>query len=155
MHVLVINGPNLNFLGRREPHVYGHQTLADLERLLRTAAEEAHCRIEFFQSNHEGAIIDRLQQTDGFDGALTHTSIAVRDAIAAVSPPVIEVHLTNIFAREEFRQRSVLSPVCRGVIIGFGFDSYWLALQQLLRLNGEAPKVPKAPKARKKVPARR
>ena len=155
MHVLVINGPNLNFLGRREPHVYGHQTLADLEGLLRTAAEEAGCRVEFFQSNHEGALIDRLQQTEGFDGvilnagALTHTSIAVRDAVAAVSLPVIEVHLTNIFAREEFRQRSVLSPVCRGVIIGFGFDSYWLALQQLLRLAG------KAAKPRKKAPTRR
>lgn len=149
MHFLVINGPNLNFLGRREPHVYGHQTLGDLERMMHEAAEKSHCRLDFFQSNHEGALIDRLQQTEGYAGiilnagALTHYSIAVRDAVAAVSVPVIEVHLTNIFGRDEFRRHSVLSPVCKGVIVGFGFDSYWLALQQLIRLVSASTADPK------------
>lgn len=148
MHFLVINGPNLNFLGRREPHVYGHQTLGDLEAMLREASEKAGCRLDFFQSNHEGAIIDKLQQTDGYAGlilnagALTHYSIAIRDAVAAVPVPVIEVHLTNIFGRDEFRRHSVLSPVCKGVIVGFGFDSYWLALQQLIRLVAPAATNP-------------
>ncbi|MDE7110689.1 MAG: type II 3-dehydroquinate dehydratase [Muribaculaceae bacterium] len=135
--VLIINGPNLNLLGRREPEIYGSETMESfLESLGATNS------IEYFQSNHEGAIIDKLHSI-GFDsanyagivlnaGAYTHTSLAIADAIAAIELPVVEVHISNIHAREEIRHRSLISGVCRGVIAGFGLDSYRLGVEALL-----------------------
>lgn len=138
--ILIINGPNLNLLGHRQPEIYGHSTLSDIAAELdREFADRA--RINWFQSNSEGAIIDRLHQAgyreivDGIilnAGAYTHTSLAIADAIAAIPVPVVEVHLSNIFAREEIRHRSLIAPVCRGSIAGFGADSYRLALLALL-----------------------
>lgn len=137
MKLLILNGPNLNLLGEREPAVYGHGTLETLEEELRTAFPEAE--FAFFQSNHEGALVDRLHAAhrDGTDGvvfnpgAYAHTSVALRDAIAAVAPPVVEVHLSNVYAREDFRQRLVLSAVCAGVITGLGAAGYHLAVRYL------------------------
>jgi len=150
MKILVVNGPNLNLLGRREPGIYGTATLADLEQRLTTLAKAGKWQIEFFQSNHEGALIDRLQTLDTAiagiilnAGGLTHTSVSLRDAVAALSVPVVEVHLSNIFAREEFRQTSLLSSVCRGIISGLGFDGYEAAFRFLTGL------VPTAPTRRK------
>ncbi len=136
MRFLVLHGPNLNLLGSREPEIYGHTTLDDINKAVTDAAKpnEVAC----FQSNHEGELIDKLQEP-GFDGVLlnpggfTHTSVALRDAVSALSVPVIEVHLSNIYAREEFRQRSLLSGVCKGVISGFGAQSYLLGIQALLK----------------------
>jgi len=135
--ILVIHGPNLNLLGTREPHLYGTQTLAQINQYIGTSFPDLE--FEFFQSNHEGAIIDKIQQAQGnFDGivinpgAYTHTSIAIRDAIASISIPVVEVHLSNIFAREEFRRRSVITPVCKGLISGFGAESYALGIRALV-----------------------
>lgn len=140
--ILIINGPNLNLLGRREPGIYGNAAmdtcLADLRmRYLDTAS------IEYFQSNHEGAIIDELHRA-GFDpglagivlnaGAYTHTSLAIADAIAAIERPVVEVHISNVHRREEIRHHSMISPVCAGVIAGFGIDSYRLGIEALLNL---------------------
>lgn len=143
MKVLFLNGPNLNLLGTREPEVYGRQSLADIEELVRQRAQELEVQIGWFQSNHEGELISRLQDARGqFDvvvlnaAAYTHTSVALRDAIAALSLPVIEVHLSNVHAREPFRHRSMIAPVCRGVIAGFGADSYLLALEAAVRLAG-------------------
>lgn len=137
--VLVINGPNLNLLGSREPEVYGDDTLGDVEVAVVRAAEELGCDVTFFQSNHEGAIIDRLQQAigevDGVlinPGALTHYSYSLRDAIASVPYPVVELHLSNIAGREPFRERSVTAPACAGTVAGFGIDSYPLALRALV-----------------------
>lgn len=135
MNILILNGPNLNLLGTREPEVYGHGTLADLEAALRRAFPEV--AFSFFQSNHEGALVDRLHQarTDGTDGivfnpgAYTHTSIALRDAIAAIGVPVVEVHLSNVHAREAFRHHSMLAPVCAGQIVGLGRAGYHLAVR--------------------------
>ncbi|MEW6283433.1 MAG: type II 3-dehydroquinate dehydratase [Candidatus Eremiobacterota bacterium] len=136
MRALILNGPNLNLLGVREPEVYGRTTFAELERLCRAWAEELGLQLDLFQSNHEGALLDRLHEAIGKvdfgivnPGALTHTSIALRDAIAGVGIPIIEVHLSNIYAREEWRRRSVISEVCRGVISGLGVQGYRLALQ--------------------------
>jgi 3-dehydroquinate dehydratase-2 len=137
MRLLVINGPNLNLLGVREPHIYGTQTLGDIENELRD--EFPGISFKFFQSNHEGAIIDTIQATIGapFDGilinpgAFTHYSYAIRDAIAAVTIPVIEVHLSNIHLREEFRRHSVISPVCKAQFSGFGSTGYKLAVTTL------------------------
>lgn len=136
MKVLIINGPNLNLLGRREPGIYGSQTMdAALESCRRLA------EIEYFQSNHEGALIDKLHEV-GFNreyagivlnaGAYTHTSLALADAIAAIELPVVEVHISNVHAREEIRHRSLISGVCRGVIAGFGLDSYRLGVEALI-----------------------
>ena len=135
--VLIINGPNLNLLGKREPSIYGNSTMESCLVSLRTL-----CEIDYFQSNHEGAIIDKLHQV-GFDrsyagivlnaGAYTHTSLAIADAIAAIELPVIEVHISNVHAREEIRHRSLISGVCRGVIAGFGLDSYRLGVEALIR----------------------
>ncbi|HLJ59463.1 MAG TPA: type II 3-dehydroquinate dehydratase [bacterium] len=134
--VLVIHGPNLNLLGSREPHLYGTVTLAEVNRRLQALAGELGVAIETFQSNHEGAIIDRLHAARGEFGAVvlnaagfTHYSIALRDAIAAIALPVVEVHVSNIHAREAFRGVSVISPVVTGQVAGFGADSYLLGLR--------------------------
>jgi 3-dehydroquinate dehydratase-2 len=135
MQLLILNGPNLNLLGTREPAVYGTGTLADLEADLRATFPDVG--LSFFQSNHEGALIDRLHaaRTDGTDGivfnpgAYTHTSVALRDAVAAIGVPVVEVHLSHIHAREPFRHHSLLAPVCVGQISGLGRRGYHLAVQ--------------------------
>lgn len=142
MKALFLNGPNLNLLGTRQPEVYGRHTLADIEALVRHRAAELGIAIDFRQSNHEGELVTWIQQARGhFDAivlnaaAYTHTSVALRDAIAAVSIPTIEIHLSNIHAREEFRHRSLIAPVCRGQISGFGFQSYLLGLQAVVTFN--------------------
>ena len=139
--ILVIHGPNLNLLGEREPGVYGSSTIDVLNRNIIDRAKEQGLQCEIFQSNHEGAIIDKLHAArTGFDGviinagAFTHYSYAIRDAIAAIKIPCIEVHISNVHAREEFRHHSVISPVCKGVIYGFGFTSYYLTVQALSEL---------------------
>ena len=139
MKILVINGPNLNFLGIREKNIYGNQDYDYLIKMIEDHAAEKGIEINCFQSNHEGAIIDKLQESyfDGTDGivinpgAYTHYSYAIRDAISAVKIPAVEEHISNVHTREEFRHRSVISAVCRGVIAGFGKDSYVLALYAL------------------------
>jgi 3-dehydroquinate dehydratase-2 len=141
MKILVIHGPNLNLLGRREPEVYGRVTLEEINRELEELALQAGAEVEFFQSNHEGAIIDRLHQACGKvdaavlnPGALGHYSYALRDAIAAVDYPVVEVHLSNIYSREEFRRHTVIAPVVKGQISGFGPLSYRLGFLAALEL---------------------
>ena len=138
--VLVMNGPNLNLLGSREPQIYGSATLADIERNLAAEAAERGAQVSFFQSNHEGALVDRIQaaRADGTDfiiinaGALTHTSVALRDVLAAVGIPFIEVHLSNVYRREAFRHHSYLADLAIGVIAGLGVSGYRYALQQAL-----------------------
>ncbi len=134
--VLVINGPNLNLLGKREIGIYGTLTLDEINKMVSDEAERLGLQIEFFQSNHEGEIIERVHSAVGEldcliinPGAYTHYSIAIRDAVAAVKIPTIEVHLSNIHSREEFRHRSVIAPVCVGQIAGFGPTSYVLAVR--------------------------
>jgi 3-dehydroquinate dehydratase-2 len=136
MKILFLNGPNLNLLGQREPEIYGHTTLADIEAKVRERAAELKVQIEFRQSNLEGELVGWIQQAKGhFDvivinaAAYTHTSIALRDAIAAAGVPTIEIHLSNVHAREEFRHKSLIAPVCRGQITGFGQKSYILGLE--------------------------
>ena len=143
MKVLFLNGPNLNLLGTREPAIYGKTTLADIERLVRERAKQLDVEIGFKQSNSEGELVTWIQQAKGeWDvlvlnaGALTHTSIALRDAISATGLPAIEVHLSNIHAREEFRHRSYTAGVCVGQIVGFGASSYLLALEASLNVKG-------------------
>jgi 3-dehydroquinate dehydratase II len=139
-NLAVINGPNLDRLGKREPDVYGKNTLAELEAQLRQATDPALVELTFFQSNHEGAIIDKIAELadrkyDGLiinPGGLTHTSIALRDALAAAAIPTVEVHISNIYKREEFRHRSMTAGVCEGVISGLGFAGYRAALDYLL-----------------------
>ena len=137
MVIHIINGPNLNLVGTREPEVYGNQSLDQyLTELIGLYPEHS---IDVFQSNIEGEIVDRLQQV-GFDdcgivlnaGGYTHTSVAIADAVAAITAPVVEVHISNIYSREPFRQKSLLSPVCKGIIAGFGLDSYRIAVTALL-----------------------
>ena len=138
MKIVIINGPNLNLLGRREPGVYGSTSFEEYLTKLRAAYPEVE--IDYFQSNHEGAIIDRIH-ADGFTvdgiilnaGAYTHTSVAIADAIRAVTAPVIEVHISNVHQREAFRHHSFLSAACRGVVLGFGMESYRLALESLVK----------------------
>ncbi|MDR4518723.1 MAG: type II 3-dehydroquinate dehydratase [Nitrosomonas sp.] len=142
-NILVIHGPNLNLLGTREPELYGHETLQDINRNLSQVAEKDQVRIAFFQSNAESALIDRIQQamTDDTDfmiinpAAYTHTSIAMRDALAAVRVPFIEVHLSNIFSRETFRHHSYFSDLAIGVISGLGSKGYELALKYALTVR--------------------
>ncbi len=142
MRFLVLHGPNLNLLGSREPEVYGSTTLAQIdERLSETAADGGH-DVTTFQSNHEGELIDKLQEaSDRYDGVLlnpgglTHTSVALRDAVQALTVPVVEVHLSNIYAREPFRQQSMISGACAGVVSGFGVASYLLGLAALVHLK--------------------
>ncbi len=137
--IFVLNGPNLNMLGKREPGIYGGKTLADIEADCKAAGAELGFAIDFRQSNHEGDLVSWLHEAGEAAagvainaGAYTHTSIALHDAIKAVSPlPVIEVHISNVHAREEFRHKSLIAPACKGVICGFGPHSYILALQAL------------------------
>ncbi len=136
-NILVINGPNLNFLGIREPSVYGADNLATLLDSLKAQSQELGCNLEHFQSNSEGAIVDRIQAAYGNTdfilinaGAYTHTSVAILDALSAVSIPFIEIHISNVHAREEFRHHSYLSAKAMGVIVGFGLNGYRYALDQ-------------------------
>jgi 3-dehydroquinate dehydratase-2 len=135
MKILILNGPNLNLLGQREPEIYGQTTLANIETKVRERAAMLGAEVEFRQSNLEGELVGWIQQArQGFDvivlnaAAYTHTSIALRDAIAAAGLPTIEIHLSNVHAREEFRHKSLIAPVCRGQITGFGTNSYVLAV---------------------------
>jgi 3-dehydroquinate dehydratase II len=142
--VLVLNGPNLNLLGQRDPDVYGTTTLSDVEQLCRGTAKELDLDVQFFQSNHEGELIDRIQEAfaDGSAvvanlGAYSHTSVAIMDALAVLSAPVVEVHLSNIHAREEFRRHSYVSQVADAVIAGAGAHGYALALHHVAQLLGD------------------
>jgi 3-dehydroquinate dehydratase-2 len=148
MQILVLHGPNLNLLGSREPAVYGATTLAEIDAALARRAAEAGASLSSFQSNHEGALIDRVQAARG-DGtefivinpaAFTHTSVALRDALAAVAIPFVEVHLSNVHRRESFRQHSYFSDLAEGVIVGLGASGYRLALDYALERLGAAPR---------------
>lgn len=139
--ILVIHGPNLNLLGEREPGIYGKTNIETLNKNIIERSAEQGLECEIFQSNHEGAIIDKLHsarlQFDGViinAGAYTHYSYAIRDAIASIKIPCIEVHISNVFARDEFRSKSVIAPVCKGTICGFGLNSYYLAIMALSEL---------------------
>ena len=146
MNVLVLNGPNVNMLGVREPHIYGSTTLAQINERLAALAKELGAEVEFFHSNHEGALVDRIQAGHGqglagaiFNpGGLTHTSVALHDAIKAVDYPFLEVHLTNIQQREEWRHRSLIAMAAKGTIAGLGARGYELALRYLVGLQRES-----------------
>ncbi len=140
MKILVLNGPNLNLLGQREPELYGSLSLAEIEDRLKAMGNEIGLSVECMQSNHEGELVDAIQNAGANEvgvilnaGAYTHTSVALRDAVAGSQAVVVEVHLTNPHAREEFRHLSLLSEVCAGLVAGFGWESYVLALQWFLR----------------------
>jgi 3-dehydroquinate dehydratase-2 len=144
LEILVVSGPNLNTLGRREPHIYGSVTLDEIHERLRARAEELKARVTCFQSNHEGALIDFLQSESGAahgliinPGGLSHTSVSLRDTVAGIGLPAVEIHLSNIYAREPFRHTSLLAPVCRGQIAGLGWRVYVLALEALVGLLQE------------------
>jgi 3-dehydroquinate dehydratase-2 len=140
--ILVINGPNINMLGIREPEIYGNISLTDIEKELSSLAKELKVDIEFFQSNHEGEIVDKIQSSlNAASGiiinpaAFTHTSVAIRDALSAVAVPTIEVHISNIYAREKFRHISYIAPTVLGQIAGLGIDGYCFALKKLIELK--------------------
>ncbi|OGW37432.1 MAG: type II 3-dehydroquinate dehydratase [Nitrospirae bacterium GWC2_56_14] len=142
MKILVINGPNLNLLGKREPQIYGAETLEDINRRIAALAVELGVEVSFFQSNHEGELVQKIQDAMGTyqaivinPGAYTHTSVALRDAISSTGIPTIETHISNIYKREEFRHHSYISGVAAGQIAGFGPDSYLLALRAAAGLN--------------------
>lgn len=143
MRILVVHGPNLNLLGKREPAIYGTQTLADINADLALAAKELGVELDCFQSNHEGELIDRIQEAmgaaDGIlinPGGFTHSSVALRDALVATGLPVVEVHLSNVYAREAFRQVSYVSPIATGVISGLGAAGYRFGLEALAKRPG-------------------
>ena len=146
MKILIINGPNLNLLGKREPEIYGPRSFEDYFTELRSLF--GHVHLDYFQSNHEGMLLDKLHET-GFDtdgivlnaGALTHTSIALADAVAAIPAPVVEVHISNVHAREAFRRHSYLSATCEGSIVGLGLEGYRLAVEWLVRRARVAQKI--------------
>ncbi len=150
MRILVLQGPNLNLLGRRETDIYGQVTLAELSSRLDGLAGELGVSLEHFQSNHEGELVDRIQRAgaEGVDGALvnagayTHTSVAIRDALLGMALPFVEIHLSNVFAREAFRQKSLLADVAVGVVSGFGSSSYELALLGLVAKVSERETAP-------------
>ena len=144
MKILILNGPNLNLLGKREPEIYGKTSLADIEASVHERAAKLKVETDFRQTNLEGELVGWIQQARGkFDvivlnaAAYTHTSVALRDAIAAVGVPTIEIHLSNVHAREEFRHKSLIAPVCKGQITGFGANSYILALDAAISVNGK------------------
>jgi len=139
MKILVIHGPNLNLLGKRENDIYGEETIDSINKEIEKEAEKDNCKVETFQSNHEGDIVDTINQTDAQGiiinpAAYTHTSVAIHDALRAKEVPTIEVHLSNIYAREEFRHKSLIAPVVTGQISGFGKNSYILAINALMEI---------------------
>ncbi len=146
MKILLINGPNLNLIGRRNQKVYGEKSIEEINKILKNKGEEMVIELEIFQSNHEGEIIDRIQEIHGVDGiiinpgALAHYSYSLRDAIESIPIPVIEVHISNIFSREDFRSRSITAPVCRGFIAGFGWRVYIFALDIIFHILKEDSK---------------
>jgi 3-dehydroquinate dehydratase II len=142
--ILLLHGPNLNLLGTREPDVYGSLSLDDINARIQSAGSGIGIEVRYSQSNHEGALIDALHNARNWasgvlfnPGGYTHTSIALRDAITAIGIPVVEVHLSNVYAREEFRHKSLISAVCKGKISGFGWHSYWLGLMALKEILGD------------------
>ena len=152
--IWVLNGPNLNLLGTREPGIYGTSTLASVEQACRDAAQPHGLAVDFRQTNHEGVLIDWLHEAGAAApgavagivlnaGAYTHTSVALHDAIKAIFPPVIEVHLSNVHAREPFRHHSCLSPACAGIVVGFGVAGYAMAIDGLARAAAARPADPK------------
>jgi 3-dehydroquinate dehydratase-2 len=145
MKILFLNGPNLNLLGQREPEIYGTTTLADIESWVRKRAGEFGAEVDFRQSNIEGELVTWIQEAKGSAdvivlnaAAYTHTSVAIRDAISGVAIPTIEIHLSNVLAREEFRHISLIAPVCAGLIAGFGANSYVLAVEAAVIVNASA-----------------
>jgi len=161
MKIVVIQGPNLNMLGHREQAVYGAMKLEEIHSQMEAVAKQNSIEIEFFQSNLEGEIVDKIQECLGdADGiiinpaAYTHTSIAIRDAISAVSLPAIEVHISNIYRREEFRQKSMTAPVCTGQISGFGPFGYHLAMISMMQMLSEIDAIRKAQAAQQQVTAK-
>ncbi len=148
MKILVLHGPNLNLLGAREPDIYGRVTMDEIDKELAARSKRLGVELRCLQSNHEGVLIDAIHEAMGWadgilinPGAFTHTSLALRDAVASTGIPTVEVHLSNIYAREEFRRRSVLAGVCAGQIAGFGANSYYLGLAAIVEASAESTKI--------------